>query len=70
MSISLGGKGLFSWQGGQESKSSNTHEDQGSVGRAKQLKTSPGLHMKSCLTLDSSDCWYHGFPRRHAATSR
>lgn len=34
MNVSLGGKGLFSWQGGQESKSANTHEDQGSVGQS------------------------------------
>lgn len=39
MSISLEGKGLFSWHEGQESKSYNTHEVQGSVGRS-SLKSS------------------------------
>lgn len=34
MSVSLEGKGLFSWQEGQESKSSNTHEVQGSAGQS------------------------------------
>lgn len=34
MSVSLEGKGLFSWQEGQESKSSNTHEAEGSIGQS------------------------------------
>lgn len=34
MSVSLEGKGLFSWQEGQESKSSNTHEVEGSIGQS------------------------------------
>lgn len=34
MSVFLKGKDLFSWQEGQESKSSNTDEVQGSVGQS------------------------------------
>lgn len=34
MSVSLEGKGLFSCQEGRESKSSSTHEVQGSVGQS------------------------------------
>lgn len=40
MSVSLEGKGLFSWQEGQESKSSNIHEAQGSAGQS-SLKPLP-----------------------------